>query len=275
MNINRLIILPLVFSISQAMHTTGIISFFPVSGLPSTTTSQAKPADNKPTVRVLYIGDSVTDGGWGRSGRRATPSDKRNITDLNHDLGHSYVYLCAAYYTSSKPENPYKFLNRGISGNTLADLERRWATDVISLHPDVLSVLIGINDILAYIDSGTSKPFDWDNWQHRYKALLDSARSANPKLRIILGAPVMARAGHFATDSAYAAARRLVTECRNRVEQLAKEEGAVFVPYCDIIDDAIRRHPSVKPSHWVWDGVHPTPAGHALMASAWIEASSL
>lgn len=247
---------------------------------PTAKTDSAKqtdrPSDTKrQTIRVLYMGDSVTDGGWGRSGGSSAPAEQRNKSDLNHYLGHSYVYMCAAVLSAYKPEKPYEFINRGISGYTLADLERRWTTDVIGLKPDVLSVLIGINDILAYLDSGASKPFDWDGWQHRYKALLDSARSANPKLRIILGAPVMARAGRFATDSAYTAARRLVTECRNRVEQLAKDEGAAFVPYCDIIDDAIRRHPSVKPSHWIWDGVHPTPAGHSLMARAWVEASSL
>lgn len=76
--------------------------------------------------RVLYIGDSVTDGGWGRSGGSALPSEKRNHGDLNHVYGHSYMMLCAAHYQSLYPYGNLEFFNRSISGNTLTDLEQRW-----------------------------------------------------------------------------------------------------------------------------------------------------
>ena len=109
--------------------------------------------------RVLYIGDSVTDGGWGRSGGSALPSDKRNHWDLNHVYGHSYMMLCAAHYQSLYPYAGLEFFNRGISGNTLADLETRWEQDVVDMHPDVLSVLIGTNDVGEYLKNPAS-PFD-------------------------------------------------------------------------------------------------------------------
>ena len=57
------------------------------------------------------------------------------------------MFLCAAHYQAEYPERNYEFFNRGISGNTLTDLEKRWNTDVLALHPDVLSVLIGTNDV--------------------------------------------------------------------------------------------------------------------------------
>lgn len=96
-------------------------------------------------TRVLFIGDSITDAGWGRSGGRAIPSDKRNRSDQNHLLGQGYVYLCASYFTSEYPDSDFEFLNRGISGNTLPEMAARWQQDVIDLHPDVVSVLIGSN----------------------------------------------------------------------------------------------------------------------------------
>ena len=86
--------------------------------------------------RVLYIGDSVTDGGWGRSGGNMTPSNQRNLKDLNHIYGHSYMMLCAAHYESTQPYAGLRFFNRGISGNTLDDLKERWQQDVLNLKPD-------------------------------------------------------------------------------------------------------------------------------------------
>ncbi len=65
--------------------------------------------------RVLYIGDSVTDGGWGRSGGSMIPSEQRNQKDLNHIYGHSYMMLCAAHYESTQPYAGLQFFNRGIS----------------------------------------------------------------------------------------------------------------------------------------------------------------
>ena len=65
--------------------------------------------------RVLYIGDSVTDGGWGRSGGSMAPSHERNQKDLNHIYGHSYMLFCAAHYESTQPYAGLQFFNRGIS----------------------------------------------------------------------------------------------------------------------------------------------------------------
>lgn len=125
--------------------------------------------------RVLYIGDSVTDGGWGRSRGSALPSEKRNHGDLNHVYGHSYMMLCAAHYQSLLPYSGLEFLNRGISGNTLTDLEARWDKDVLALKPDVLSVLIGTNDVGEWLkDHPSDEGFDYQDWEGRYRALLQN-----------------------------------------------------------------------------------------------------
>ena len=118
-------------------------------------------------VRVLFIGDSVTDGGWGNSAGHSIPSDKRNQWDQNHIFGHSYMMLCAAHYLSNLPEYDYKFMNRGISGDDLTRLEARWEKDVIKMNPDVLSVLIGTNDVHYYLENKESD-FDFAGWELRY-----------------------------------------------------------------------------------------------------------
>ena len=75
-------------------------------------------------LRILFIGDSITDGNWGNSDGSAMPSAGRNLWDMNHIYGSGYMYLCASYYQSKYPGKGYEFFNRGISGNALADLEK-------------------------------------------------------------------------------------------------------------------------------------------------------
>lgn len=97
--------------------------------------------------RVLFIGDSITDGNWGNACGMPKPTAERSLWDMNHIYGSGYMYLCASHYQGDFPEKEYAFFNRGISGNTLRDLEKRWEEDAIGMKPDVLSVLVGTNDV--------------------------------------------------------------------------------------------------------------------------------
>src|SRR5665213_406766 len=82
----------------------------------------------------LFQGDSITDG-----------NRSRNM-DWNHVLGHGYAYLIAARLWFDLPHKGFHFFNRGVSGNTVTDLAARWDNDTIALKPDVLSILVGVND---------------------------------------------------------------------------------------------------------------------------------
>ena len=82
----------------------------------------------------LFQGDSITDGNRGR--------DK----DPNHIMGHGYAFSIASRIGADFAESNPVFYNRGISGNRVTDLEKRWQTDTLDIKPDVLSILVGIND---------------------------------------------------------------------------------------------------------------------------------
>src|SRR5258706_16021761 len=77
-------------------------------------------------LNFLFQGDSITDGNRGRS------------NDPNHILGHGYVFSIASRAGASFPGKGNLFYNRGISGNKITDLEKRWQTDTLDLKPDVL-----------------------------------------------------------------------------------------------------------------------------------------
>src|SRR3954467_1929859 len=87
-----------------------------------------------PGARILFQGDSITDGNRGRS------------ADPNHILGHGYVFIIAAKYGAAFAALDLQFLNRGISGNTVRELQKRREKDTLELKPDLLSILIGVND---------------------------------------------------------------------------------------------------------------------------------
>ena len=212
--------------------------------------------------RVLYIGDSVTDGGWGRSGGSMLPSEKRNHSDLNHVYGHSYMMLCAAHYQSALPYGGLEFLNRGISGNTLTDLEARWEKDVLALKPNILSVLIGTNDVGEWLKEHPSdESFDYKDWESRYRSLLHNMKAQNGSVKLILGTP-------FVSKNTSAVRLQMTDKLSAIVRRIAKDERAVCVPFDSLFNQLQRRQPNNR--YWIWDGIHPTAAGHQQMADLWI-----
>ena len=193
---------------------------------------------------ILFQGDSITDGNRGRS------------ADPNHILGHGYAFIIAARYGAAFPGLALDFQNRGVSGNTVLDLEKRWPKDTLELNPTVLSLLIGVND------NGRNVPFD--QFEQVYDRLLTAARAAHPKLKLVLGEPfglpVGKRKAEWATWSDGLKQRREI------VAKLAQKHGAVLVHFQRAFDEAATRGPA---EHWIWDGVHPTYSGHQVMADEW------
>ena len=110
------------------------------------------------------------------------PSAGRNLWDMNHIYGSGYMYLCASYYQSKYPGKGYEFFNRGISGNALADLEKRWVEDARALMPEILSVLVGTNVITYYIGGHNAKPFCSVGREIGLRALAELALLYHPHL---------------------------------------------------------------------------------------------
>jgi lysophospholipase L1-like esterase len=187
--------------------------------------------------RILFQGDSITDGNRGRN------------EDPNHILGHGYVFVIAARHGAAFPERHLDFMNRGVSGNTVLDLEKRWEKDVIANKPDLLSVLIGVND--------HGKQINLAVYEETYDRILQAARDSNPALKLVLCAPFYKPVGQIPEG---------IKSQREIVARLARKFGAAFVDFQPIFDSATLRAPA---DFWVWDRVHPTYRGHQLMADEW------
>lgn len=196
---------------------------------------------------VLFQGDSITD--WGRD-----RNDARS-------LGHGYPLIAASLFGHKYPEKNVKFLNRGIGGDRVVDLQRRWQEDCLDLHPTWLSIYVGINDTWRrYADNEATSA---DEYYEGYRKLILRAKeSLDPKLVLIepfvLPYPADRKQWREDLDPKIGAVR-----------ELAREFKTLYVPL-DGLFTAVSTQTEL--TYWAEDGVHPTAAGHALIAEAWLKA---
>ncbi|MBD2870639.1 SGNH/GDSL hydrolase family protein [Paenibacillus arenilitoris] len=201
---------------------------------------------------VLFQGDSITDGARGRT------------DDPNHILGHSYAYLIGARLGFEWAEHRPVFYNRGISGNRASDLYARWNEDAISLSPDLISILIGVNDAWRTMSGNPSGVTD--RFERAYRHLLEETREVLPDAALVLCEPFVLNTG--APGQNWEAWSEKMAAYRRTVRALAEQYGAVFVPLQEAFDEACGR---AEARYWLWDGVHPTAAGHELIAKQWLD----
>lgn len=200
---------------------------------------------------ILFQGDSITDGGRSRN------------DDPNHVLGHGYPYIIAAQLGNEMAEEQPWFVNRGVSGDRVSDLYARWNEDAISIKPDILSMLIGVNDLWRSINGEASGVTD--RFERAYRHLLEETSVVLPDTKLILCEPFILRTG--ATEEKWEAWKQQIRHYQQVVWQLADTYGAVHVPLQKRFDEACSR---ADAAYWIWDGVHPTAAGHALIADQWL-----
>jgi lysophospholipase L1-like esterase len=221
--------------------------------------AEDKPAASKngksiiaPGDTVLFQGDSITD-----SGRKKNSSKPNDSTAM----GRGYAWMAATQLLLDMPDAQLKIFNRGISGNKVYQLAERWQADCLDLKPNVLSILIGVNDFWhkhKHNYEGTLEKYETD-----YRALVKRTKDALPDVKLIICEPFTLKVGSvddtwFPEFDGYRAAAKRVAEAA----------GAVFVPFQTKFDAAVKLAP---PGVWAADGVHPSCDGSAIMAHWWLK----
>ena len=199
---------------------------------------------------MLFQGDSITDCG--------------RDYDVPADLGTGFVAMIAGWCAAANPGLGLKFLNRGVSGDRARDLKARWKRDCLDLKPDWVTIFAGINDCWRRYDS--NDPTSAAEFEVNYRDILDRARDMGVS-GIILMEPFVVP---------YPADRRAWREDLDPkievVHKLARECDAKLVQLDSIFREACKAQP---PSWWAGDGVHPSTAGHTLIARSWLEVAGL
>lgn len=200
--------------------------------------------------RILFIGDSITDCGRDRNNPES--------------LGYGYVQKVGGVIDCGFSELNLELINKGISGNRVIDLKKRWKEDCIALSPDILSVYIGINDTWRKYDADDETPAN--EFEKIYRELLQEAKN-NLDCQIVMIEPFVVP---YPEDREKW--REDLDPKIDAVRRLAREFADAYVPLDGIFASASCRK---EAKFWALDGVHPTNAGHTLIADAWFKYTNL
>ncbi|MBQ3592127.1 MAG: lysophospholipase [Clostridia bacterium] len=218
-------------------------------------------------IRILFQGDSITDGN-----RYKDPAKR---WDLNHQIGHSYVFQIAGIL-GRRYIGKYCCINRGVSGDTVESISERWQRDTLDENPDILSLLLGVNGNGkwdGYYPEGTEEHLR--NFDAGYRRLLDSAAAQNPAIQFILIEPFVLPVGSRKIH--YADFFPVFQRKQKIIQQIAEDYHAVWIPVQEKLQflaeetERIGSHNLDPAAYWLWDGIHPTEAMHSFLADLWLE----
>ena len=202
-------------------------------------------------MRILFQGDSITDAG----------------RDYNNDgaLGRGYALLVEAALGFSEP-GEHTFINKGISGNRIVDVYARMKRDILNYKPDVMSILIGVNDVWHEL-SDSPNGVDADKFFKVYSMLIEEVKEALPDIKIMIMEPFVLEACSTEANWEY-----FNVETKKRAEmakKIAEKYNLAFIPLQDGFDDLAKKAPN---NYWLGDGVHPTAKGHEFIKGEWLKA---
>ena len=212
-------------------------------------------------MKILFQGDSITDGNRYK--------EKSQEWDKNHQIGHSYVYPIVSLLGSRYPERDYTFINRGVSGDRTDTLLARWEEDTLQHQPDVLCLLCGTNDSFSALPQEKGS-VDVSGVLQRYEKLLCMTKESCPNIKLVIFEPFHGYPVEKQQEQSVQCGIARLQGIQSGVRALADKYGAIFIELQRVFDDAfqIREH-----SYWIWDGIHPTEAGHGLIVKAFFEAT--
>lgn len=195
--------------------------------------------------RILFIGDSITD-----CGRR----------DQFAPLGNGYVSLAANFIETCYPQLNLEFFNRGIGGNSAADLLKRWQEDCLDIEPHWVSILVGINDVHRWLD-GSRDDTDPQQYRRCYRTMLETLA---PGTGLILWQPFYL----LTAQSTLPKAAEHIGQYISTVDQLAEEFSARLIRTQEVFEQACDHRGA---EFWMPEGVHPSPAGHGMLACQFLK----
>ena len=202
-------------------------------------------------MNILFQGDSITDCG-------------RDWNDDNQ-LGRGYAYLVSTYLGLKEP-GKYTFVNKGISGNRVVDLYARIKRDIINYKPDVMSILIGVNDVWHELGDSPNG-VDADKFFKIYSMLIEEVKDALPSIKIMIMEPFVLEACSTTEHCEF-----FKTEVKKRAEMAKRIAEKYSLPFIELQNGFDELSKAAPNSYWLGDGVHPTPAGHEFVKNEWLKA---
>lgn len=202
-------------------------------------------------MKILFHGDSITDAERSR--------------EYDSKIGCGYPLLVKASLGLEEP-GTYEFINRGISGNRVVDIYARIKSDIINLKPDVMSILVGVNDVChEFMESpngvGNEKYF------MLYDMLINEVSEALPNIKIMIMEPFVLRVANH--DENWDELDYEVRKRASMARKIAEKHNLPFIALQEGFNKLSKKAPT---DYWIRDGIHPTPMGHEFIKNEWIKA---
>ena len=201
-------------------------------------------------MKILFQGDSIT--------------DAYRSFDWDENVGIGYPLLVKASL-GFEMANEHKFINRGISGNRVTDIYARIKNDILNLKPDVISILIGVNDVwhdLAEKPNGV----DSEKYYKIYDMLICEIKEALPDVKIMIMEPFVLKGNE--TEEKWDVFRAEVEKRSEKAKAISEKYNWPFIELQKGFDELAKK---AEPSYWLADGVHPTAMGHEFIKNEWIK----
>lgn len=199
-------------------------------------------------MKIVFQGDSITDAG----------RDKRNY----HDLGPGYPKFAAEHLRAAFPDVEFEFINQGISGNRTCQLFDRLYNDAIAFEPDIVSILIGINDVWHRHGAARIETTD-AQVETNYRAIIERLKKQT-NAKIVILSPFLL------DDEGKESWRVEVDSILAIVRKLADEYADAYIPLDALFAEALKVQP--EPKFYSADGVHPNENGRAFIGKHYFEA---
>jgi lysophospholipase L1-like esterase len=200
-------------------------------------------------MKILFLGDSITDA-------------FRKPGEINpaHQLGNGYAFLVASRLAFEHPEARFEFFNCGVSGHRLVDLLAVAERETEILRPEVVSILIGVNDVISAMKNVV--PLNPEEFEANYCRVMNVMRGHAVE-RVVIMEPFLLGAGEV--NEAWMPPLKSV---QNIVRRIVAEFQTLFIPLQEIFEGVLKMAPA---PYWAYDGIHPTHAGFELIARAWLQ----
>ena len=199
-------------------------------------------------ITLLFQGDSITDAG----------RDKRNY----HDMGRGYPLYASQHLAEANPDVEFEFINFGISGNRTSQLFDRLYEDALVFEPDVISILIGVNDVWHRFGGHKIATTD-AQLELNYRCILERIRKET-NAKIVMLTP-------FLLDKEpFEGMREDVIRAQAIVRRLAEEFADVYIPLDEHFEEALKTQP--EPLYYSGDGVHPNDNGRMFIGKLYADA---
>ncbi len=202
----------------------------------------------KQNVKIVFQGDSITDAG----------RDRRNY----YNLGKGYAMYASQKIIEAYPDVNFELINMGIGGNRTSQLFDRLYRDAIEFQPDIISVMIGINDIMHRHNADRIATSD-ERLEYNYRGILE-------RLKDETNAKILMMQPFLLDDDSRARMREDLPTVLQIINKLADEYADVYVPLHEQFEEAFQTQP--EPRYYSRDGVHPSDNGARFIAERYVEA---